>query len=310
MWIVVMLLLAPPAERACVDLGVGASFHGLRVFPDSSPWNQDISAAAVDPNSAALIASIGLDRNLHPDFGAPWEGRPIGIPYVVVDGRQGKVPVRFEYADESDPGPYPIPDNPPIEGGPGADGDRHILVIDRDAWLLYELFAARRDQRGWTAGSGAIFDLSTYSLRPTYWTSADAAGLPIFPGLVRYDEAVEQGEIRHALRFTARRTRRAFVPPARHWASRSEDPNLPPMGMRVRLKSTYAIPANCPAEVRAVLTALQRYGMFLADNGSDWFISGAPDSRWDNERLAWLKRVKGRDLEVVRMEGMITPQSR
>jgi len=303
----VCALAQVPGTPTLPDLGVGADLNGKLPFPSDNPWNMPISQLPVDPNSASLIASIGLDKRLHPDFGTVYDGRPIGIPYVVVPGDQPKVPVQFEYADESDAGPYPIPANPPIEGGPDADGDRHIIMIDRDSWTLYELFAARFERGRWQAGSGAIFNLATNDLRPLYWTSADAAGLPIFPGLVRYDEVVGLGEIRHALRFTVRRSRRAFVPPARHWASASTDPNLPPMGMRVRLKASYHIPDNCPAEAKVILQCLKTYGMILADNGSDWFISGAPDSRWNDDALGWLKRVTGREFEVVKMEGLVTP---
>jgi hypothetical protein len=287
-----------------LGLGAGASLGGRRPFPGDNPWNQDVSNLPVDPNSALLIRSIGLDRPLHPDFGADYLGRPFGIPYVVVPGTQPRVPVRFGYADQSDPGPYPIPPDAPIEGGPSGDGDRHILVIDRDNWKLYELYAAYPEGRGWHAGSGAIFDLNSDALRPAGWTSADAAGLPILPGLVRYDEVVEQGAIRHALRFTCRRTRCAYISPARHFASRLTDPALPPMGMRVRLRASYDI-SGFPLVARVILEVLQRHGMFLADNGSDWFLSGAPDPRWDDEDLATLRRVKGRDFEVVRM-GTIT----
>ena len=294
-----------PPQISAAPLGPGASLQGRRPFPPDNPWNRDISRQPVDPNSDTLIASIGLDRNLHPDFGTVWQGAPNGIPYVVVPGTQPRVPVRFEYADESDPGPYPIPPDAPIEGGPNSKGDRHILVIDRDAWKLYELFSSYPEGKGWRAGSGAIFDLRSNKLRPAGWTSADAAGLPIFPGLVRYDEVVEEKAIRHALRFTCRRTRRAYVPPATHFASRSSDPNLPPMGMRVRLKAGYDL-SKFPPTARVVLQALKTYGMLLADNGGDWFISGAPDPRWDNEALTTLKRVKGRDLEVVRMNGLVT----
>jgi hypothetical protein len=279
----------------------------LTFFPRDNPWNQDISTSPVDPNSAALIASIGVDRGLHPDFGTVWEGEPNGIPYVVVDSSQPKVPVSFEYADESDPGPYPIPPDAPIEGGSNSSGDRHVLVVDRDASLLYELFAAYPDGGGtsWHAGSGAIFDLTSNDLRPATWTSADAAGLPILPGLVRYDEVVEQGAIQHALRFTTRRTRRAFVPPARHYASRLTDPNLPPMGMRVRLRAGFDV-GPFPSSVQVVLNALKTYGMFVADNGSDWFVSGAPDPRWNDDELSTLRRVTGRNFEVVRMDGLVT----
>lgn len=280
---------------------------GRRPFPDDNPWNIDISRAPVDPKSAALVASIGLDTGLHPDFGTVWEGAPIGIPYVIVGGDQPRVPVSFEYDDESDPGPYPIPPDAPVEGGGNEDSDRHVLVVDRDNWKLYELYDARSEDGGksWQAGSGAIFDLGSNALRPAGWTSADGAGLPIFPGLVRYDEVIEQGLIPHALRFTAKRTRRAYVAPARHYASKLTDPNLPPMGMRVRLKANFDVSPFTPA-VQVVLTALKTYGMFLADNGSNWFITGAPDPRWDDEELSALKQVKGRNFEVVRMDRIVT----
>ena len=287
-------------------LGAGASLEGRRPFPTDNPWNTDISGASIDPNSDALIASCGI-RNLHPDFGTTWNGAPNGIPYVIVDRSQGRVPVSFDYDDESDPGPYPIPADPPIEGGPNGSGDRHVLVIDRDDWVLYELFSAYpREDGGWHAGSGAIFDLDSNELRPAGWTSADAAGLPIFPGLVRYDEAVEQGEIRHALRFTCPSTRRAYAPPARHWASSNTNSALPPMGMRVRLEAGFDT-STFPSEVRVILEALKRYGMFLADNGSGWFVSGAPDPRWDDERLGALKTVPSSAFEVIRLEGLVTP---
>lgn len=299
------LSLATLTSRARAQQdGPGASLGGVRLFPVDNDWNLDISAAPVDPNSAALIASIGLDRGLHPDFGTVYNGAPNGILYVVVDSTQPKVPVSFEYANESDPGPYPIPPDAPVEGGSDSTGDRHILVLDRDAMLLYELFAAYPESGGasWHAGSGAIFDLSSNNLRPAGWTSADAAGLPILPGLVRYDEVVEQGAIQHALRFTTRRTRRAYVPPARHLASRLTDPNLPPMGMRVRLRAGFDV-SPFPASVQVILNAMQTYGMFVADNGSDWYVSGAPDPRWDDDQLATIRRVTGRAFEVVRMVG-------
>jgi hypothetical protein len=294
---------SPAAKR--LDLGIGTSLRGWRPFPADNPWNRPIDRAPADPDSDTLIARIGRNTHLHPDFGTVYQGRPMGIPYVVVPGNTPRVPVRFEYADESDPGPYPIPPNAPIEGGPKSDGDRHIIVIDRDNRKLYELFAAYPEGRGYRAGSGAIFDLTSNRLRPAGWTSADAAGLPIFPGLVRYDEVLEQGVIRHALRFTVRRTRRAYVAPARHYASRDTDPGLPPMGMRVRLKASFDI-SPFPRPVRVILQALKTYGMLLADNGSDWFISGAPDPRWNDSELATLKRVTGADLEVVRMSGIVT----
>lgn len=285
--------------------GVGASLNGWRPFAADDPWNQDVSRLPVDPNSDVLIARIGLAKSLHPDFGTVWNGAPNGIPYVVVPPSQPRVPVRFTYADESDPGPYPVPPHAPIEGGPKGTGDRHVLVVDRDNRRLYELFSAFPEQKGWRAGSGAVFDLTSNRPRPAGWTSADAAGLPIFPGLARYDEAVEQRAIRHALRFTCQTTRRAYVFPARHFASSRTDADLPPMGMRVRLKAAFDI-RPYPPTGRVILAALQRYGMLLADNGGDWFVSGAPDPHWNVEDLATLKRVKGRDFEVVRMGRVVT----
>jgi hypothetical protein len=286
--------------------GVGASIAGKQVFPADNPWNTDISSQPIDPNSDNLIASIGLNAGLHADFGTVWNGAPNGIPYVVVSGTQPMVPVSFDYADESDPGPYPIPPDAPIEGGANASGDRHVLVIDQDHWKLYELFAATRQGSTWHAGSGAVFDLSSDMLRPAGWTSADAAGLPIFPGLVRYDEAVVQGAIKHALRFTVVHSRRAYVAPARHFASSLTDPNLPPMGMRVRLKAGFDV-TPFPPEIRVILTALKKYGMFVADNGSNWYVSGAPDPRWSDDDLHTLSQVTGSNFEVVKM-GPVTTQ--
>ena len=288
------------------DLGPGASLHGKQLFPPDNPWNQDISSMPVDPNSANLIKSMGPNDVLHPDFGTTWQGRPNGIPYIVVAGTQPLVPINFgSYGGESDPGPYPVPRNAPIEGGPdsGTDSDRHVLVIDRDHWKLYEMFSARPVNNGasWVVGSGAVFDLNSNALRPAGWTSADAAGLPIFPGLVRYDEVFEQREIKHALRFTVPRTRRAYIYPARHYASGDTDPNLPPMGMRVRLKTSFDISKYEPP-IQVILRALKKYGMFVADNGGGWFLSGAPDPRWSNDQLGMLKTVKGSDFEVVRMD--------
>jgi hypothetical protein len=289
--------------------GVSASLQGRRPFPDDNPWNRDVSSDPVDPASASLIAACGL-RNLHPDFGTVWDGAPIGIPYVVVSATQARVPVTFDYSDESDAGPYPIPADAPIEGGSSSAGDRHVIVIDADAWKLSELFDARPLDGGrrWHAGSGAVFDLGSNALRPSGWTSADAAGLPIFPGLVRYDEAVERGEIRHALRFTCPTTRRAYIHPARHWASSRTDASLPPMGMRVRLRADFDM-SGFPAPVRVILTAMKRYGMLLADNGSGWYVSGAPDARWNDEELGALKRVPSSAFEVVRMGQIVTSSS-
>jgi hypothetical protein len=288
------------------DLGAGASLNGKRVFPADNPWNQDISNAPVDPNSSNLIASIGASTQLHADFGTVWAGAPNGIPYVVVSGAQARVPITFtDYGDESDPGPYPVPLNAPVEGGPNSTGDRHVIVIDRDNWKLYELFSAFPTPTGWSAAGGAVFDLNSNALRPAGWTSADAAGLPIFPGLVRYDEVFGQKEIAHALRFTVQRTRRAYVSPARHFASSDTNPNLPPMGMRVRLKASFDISSFSPA-MQVILRALKKYGMFVADNGSNWYINGAPDPRWNDDELSTLKRLKGSDFEVVQMGTVVT----
>lgn len=303
-----LLLLAAGcsgAEPRPAIPGESPTLEGVSIFPPDNPWNLRVDGEPVDPNSDALLASIGLDTGLHPDFGANWNGGPFGIPFVVVSGTQPRVPVEFEYADESDPGPYPIPPDAPIEGGASSSGDRHIIVVDRDAGMLYELFAAYPEGDGWRAGSGAVFDLSSNALRPAGWTSADAAGLPILPGLARYDEAVSAEGIRHALRFTASRTRRGYVSPARHYASSSTDPDLPPMGMRVRLKASVDI-SGFPPQARAVLSALKTYGMILADNGSNWYISGAPDSRWSDDDLRALGQVTGSDFEVVQMGPVTT----
>ena len=282
--------------------GANASI-GFRLFPPDNPWNTDISALPVQSNSAAYLASIGLDTSLHPDFGTVWDGAPNGIPYVCVRGTQPKVPITFYYADESDPGPYPIPLDAPIEGGPSSDGDRHILTLDIDNDVLYEVYDAHYDAGTgqWTAGSGAIWDLNSNALRPDGWTSADAAGLPMLPGLVRYGE-VAAGEITHALRFTVDRTQRAYVYPATHFASDSTDPSLPPMGLRVRLKASYDV-SGFPAEVQVILRALKKYGMIVADNGSSWYVSGAPDPRWDDDALHEISQVKGSDFEVVETTG-------
>ena len=288
------------------DLGPGASLNGKRLFPADNAWNQDVSNEPVDPNSANLIAGMGLGTSLHPDFGTVWNGAPNGIPYVVVSGAQGRVPITFTaYGDESDPGPYPVPPDAPVEGGPSGTGDRHVIVIDRDNWKLYELYRAFPAGAGWSAESGAVFDLGSNALRPAGWTSADAAGLPIFPGLVRYDEVFGRGEIAHPLRFTAARTRRAYVAPARHFASSNTDPNLPPMGMRVRLKASVSIAGYSPA-MQVILRALKKYGMILADNGSNWYVSGAPDARWNDSELNTLKGLKGSDFEVVKMGAIVT----
>jgi hypothetical protein len=278
----------------------GPQLAGCPVFPVSSSWNQRVDSLPVAAGSAGVISSIGLDSPVHADFGSGlYDGHRIGIPYVVVSGKSiPKSHLSFEYADESDRRPYPIPQSVPIEGDPNpGEGDRHALIVDRDTCTLYELYALHRQGGGWAAGSGAVWSLRSNKLRPAGWTSADAAGLPILPGLARYDE-VASGSIDHALRFTAARTRRAYVYPARHFASDLTDPSLPPMGLRVRLKASFDT-SGFPKQARVVLQALKRYGMILADNGSPWYISGAPDPRWSNNDLHSLGRLTGADFEVV-----------
>jgi hypothetical protein len=280
-------------------------------FPPDNIWNTRVESLPLDPASATYVNTIGASGGLHTDFGAGlWDGGPIGIPYTTVPGTQPRVPVSFYYPDESDPGPYPIPTNAPIEGGPASTGDRHVLVVDRDACVLYETFDSWPNTDGsWDAGSGAIFDLNSHALRPAGWTSADAAGLPILPGLVRYDE-VASGRIGHALRFTVPQTRRAYIWPARHYASSLTGLQYPPMGERFRLKASFDISTFSPTN-QVILRALKEYGMFLADNGSAWFLSGVPDERWNNDDLRQLQlRVHGADFEAVNENGlMIDPNS-
>jgi hypothetical protein len=283
---------------------------GCTVFPADNIWNTPVDTLLVDPNSDTYVATIGVDATMHPDFGSgTWDGGPIGIPYTDVPGSQPRVPVAFDYDDESDPGPYPIPSNAPIEGGPDSDGDRHVLVVDRDDCVLYELFYAWPQSDGsWEAGSGAVFELNSHALRPAGWTSADAAGLPILPGLVRYDE-VAAGEINHALRFTAPQTRRAYVWPARHYASSLTGVEYPPMGQRFRLKADFDI-SGFSSDVQVILQALKTYGIILADNGSAWYLSGAPDERWNNDVLRELHQVHGSDFEAVDVSSlMVDPDS-
>lgn len=260
------------------------------MFPDTNVWNKQITGLRVLPKSAAYIRSIGFDTNLHPDFG---HFLGYGIPYNIVGSSTRKVPVRFDYDDESDAGPYPIPAKPKMEGG----SDHHILIVDRDSCRLYELWDARRSGSLWLAGSGAIWNLRSNALRPDGWTSADAAGLPVLPGLVRYAEVVS-GVIDHAIRFTAPRTRNAHIFPARHDASSSSDPNLPPMGLRVRLKASFNISGFSP-RMRVILTAMKKYGMILADNGSAWYFTGTSDTHWSDDELNQLKRLKGSNFEAV-----------
>ena len=295
------------ALALCALVLSGASAQALRmpaapkcqVFPATNAWNQRVDRLPVAADSDAIVRSIGVGDHVHADFGSGlWDGGPIGIPITVVGRKTPRSRVSFEYASESDKGPYPIPRGVKIEGGPNADGDRHALLVDKDSCKLYELFALYpRPGGGWRAGSGAIFDLRKNRLRPAGWTSADAAGLAILPGLARFDE-VKRGRIDHALRFTVSRTRRAYVYPARHFASDLTDPTLPPMGLRLRLKASFDT-RPYPRQARIVLEALRRYGMIVADNGSDWYLSGAPDSRWSNDQLHTLHRVTGSAFEVV-----------
>ena len=284
-----LALVLLPASAA-----VAPRVAGCPVFPASNAWNRRVDRLPVVANSSTLIRSIGLDAGLHADFGSgTWDGGPIGIPYDVVSRATPRSRVSFEYASESDRVGYPIPRRVHVEYG----SDHHALLVDRSACRLYELGGLERSGGRWQAWAGAVWNLHSNRLRPAGWTSADAAGLPIFPGLARYDE-VRRGTIEHALRFTAPRTRRAYVWPARHFASRSDDPTLPPMGLRVRLKASFDV-RSFPPQARIVLVALKRYGMLLADNGSPWFVSGAPSPGWSNDQLHTLSRVHGSDLEVV-----------
>jgi hypothetical protein len=277
------------------DASAAPREYGCPLFPASNPLNRDISRALADPRSASYIASIGLGGHLHPDFGT---NPGYGIPYTVVGPHQPKVPVRFsEFGEESDPGPYPIPSAAPVEGA-GAAGDQHVLVLQRGSCRVYELYSARRRGSGWEAGSGAVFNLRANALRPEGWTSADAAGLPILPLLVRYPE-VRAGRIDHALRFTVDATQRAYIHPATHFASSSTDPSLPPMGLRLRLRASYSL-AGYHGQSLVILRALKRYGMIVADNGSSWYLTGAPDPRWNDADLEQLKRVPGAAFEAVR----------
>jgi len=296
------ILVFPQAQAMAIS--------GVQIFPQDHVWNVPINTLPVDARSADYVSSIGTTSHLHPDFGAgTWEGAPIGIPYNIVNNSVSKKTVTFDYDDESDPGPYPVPANPLIEGGADSDGDRHILMLHTDEKKLYELYYAWPAGDGtWTAGSGAIYDLKKYDLRPAGWTSADAAGLAMLPGLVRYDE-VAAGEITHAIRFTAQKTRKAYIWPARHYASSITDLRYPPMGQRFRLKASFDTSGYGP-QSQVVLDALKKYGMILSDNGGNWFISGVPDERWDNDDINDLKQLKGSDFEAVDESSlMINPDS-
>jgi hypothetical protein len=270
--------------------------YSCQVFPPSDPLNEEIASAPASPNSAAYIASIGAAAHLHPDFGT---NPSYGIPYAVVPEGQANVPIKLtRYRAESDPGPYPVPAEAPIEGGgKHGRGDKHVLVAQEGTCKLYELYKARHRGAGWSAFSGAVFDLHSEALRPEGFTSADAAGLPIFPLLARYPD-VQSGHIEHALRVTVPQTQRGYVHPATHFASSSSDPSLPPMGLRLRLKAGYSL-EGFSGQALVILQALKRYGLIVADNGSSWFITGAPDPRWNDEDLEQLKRVPGSEFEAV-----------
>jgi hypothetical protein len=302
-------IAAAVAATGLLALG-GASAQALRlpqaprcpVFPRDNAWNQRVDALPVAADSARLVGSIGLGDYVHADFGSGlWQGKPIGIPFDIVTRKTPRTRVAFQYDDESDHVGYPIPRRVHIEGG----SDHHALLLDKDACRLYELGGLERRGGRWYAWAGATWSLRSNRLRPATWTSADAAGLPIFPGLARWDE-VRRGAIDHALRFTAPRTRRAFVYPARHYASDATDPALPPMGLRVRLKASVDI-ASFPPQARVVLTALKRYGMILADNGAPWYVTGAPDRHWSNDQLHTLHRLHGSDFEVVDTSSLPRP---
>jgi hypothetical protein len=298
----------PPPPPACSVMTPGqeGSLNGFVPFPSDNLWNTDISNAPVDPNSAAIINFIGPSVPLHPDFGSGlYNGSIIGIPYLVVDSSQGPITINFTaYGDESDPGPMPIPTSAPIEGDPNPSGDQHVLVLDNNSCWLYELFDAQPSGAGWNAGSAAVWDLTADEQRPYTWTSADAAGLPIFPGLVRYDE-VAAGAINHAIRFTLQNSRAAFTPPASHWAANSSNANAAPMGMRMRLKANLDI-SSYSATNQVILTAMKKYGIIMADNGSSMYISGAPNDNWNNDDLHNLDGVTASDFDVIEMNPIYT----
>ncbi len=281
---------------------------GCAIFPENNIWNRRVDSLPVHPSSNQYVSIIGSDKNVHADFGSgEWEDFPIGIPYVIVPPTQLGVTITFAYDDESDPGPYPIPANPPIEGNPNGTGDRHILILQQGTCKLYEIYAAKKQSNGtWTAGSGAVFDLNSNALRPDGWTSADAAGLPILPGLVRYDE-VASGEIRHAIRFTAEHSPSdRYVWPARHKACSGKcNDNAAPFGTRFRLKASFNVNSLPSPEARVIARAMQVYGLILADNGSNWYISGVPDERWDNDALRELRSIHGSSFEAVDTSGLM-----
>ncbi|MGW3605122.1 hypothetical protein [Micromonospora sp. NPDC005161] len=299
---------ASPSARTGIGARPRPPASACPVFPADNVWHADVSRLPVHSRSAAIVGSIGPAAAVHADFGAgTWQGAPIGIPVTVVGAGQRRVPVTFSYGDESDAGPYPIPPNAAIEGGPRGDGDRHVIVWDRDTCRVYELFDAHPAGEGWRAGSGAVFDLRSNRMRPAGWTSADAAGLSILAGLVRYDE-VAAGRIDHAIRVTVPRTRSGWTWPASHSASVNKEPSLPQLGQRLRLKRSVDV-SRLPRQARIVAEAMQRYGVIVADHGSAWFISGTPDRRWDNDALHTLGTLRGSDFEVVDASELMVSRS-
>ncbi len=285
-------------------------FEFITIFPPTNIWNTSIESLPVHHQSFQYVNSIGAQKAVHADFGSGlWQGKPMGFPINIADKSTPRKRFRFQYADESDNAPYPVPATAQIEGGEQSTGDRHLIVIEKDQQKLYEIFdAVRSDTDQWKGGAGAIFDLRTNALRHDGWTSADAAGLPIFPGLVRYDE-VAAGHIDHALRFTAPSTRQSYLWPARHFASKSKDPALPPMGARFRLKQNFDV-SGFSRDCQTILQCLKKYGMILADNGSSWFISGESHSKWNNDSLQQLSRLHGADFECIDESAlMVEPDS-
>jgi hypothetical protein len=299
---------AAPGAPAGPEQGA-AAIGTCPMFPADNYWHANVFNLPVDRSSSAWTASIGTSSHVHADFGSgTWDGGPIGIPFTTVGAGQPKVPVSFEYADESDPGPYPIPSDAPIEGGPTSIGDRHVLVVDNSDCHLYEMYAAIPTRMSWYAGSGAVYDLRSNALRPAGWTSADAAGLPMLPGLVRYDE-VASGEIDHAIRFTAPITQKSYIWPARHEAGSTSSPSAPPMGAWFRLRPDFDT-SQFTGAARIIADAMKVHGIILADNGSSWYISGAPDPRWDNDNLHELGVISGADFQAVDSSGlMVDPNS-
>ncbi len=301
---------ASPSPRASASpsrapLPAGPGLRGCPNLPANNVWHADVTRLPVHANSAAYVASMGAGANLKADFGAGiWDGSPIGIPITYVAPGQAKVPVSFDYAEDSDRGPYPIPRDALVEGGRNSSGDRHVLVVDTGTCKLYEMWDSHPAADGsWHAGSGAVFDLRGNILRPAGLTSADAAGLPVVPGLVRYEE-VAAGRIDHAIRITVPRTQRRYVWPARHFASSNTDAALPPMGLRLRLKAGADI-GRLPAQVRVIAQAMKTYGVIVADNGSAWYVSGTPDEHWNNDALRALASLHGGDFEAVDTAGLM-----